>query len=138
MEFPVKNGCQKHQRWNDTETVWVPNAGYPKLPPYRPLPPIPPPLPPRPCPPRPPFPPPFPPPRPPCPGGDTKEIQEIVDKAVAVEKERAMAAEEALEAKIVPMSQVNADWEEEDPTKKSYIEHKITAISDAEIENLEE
>lgn len=37
---------------------------------------------------------------------------------------------------VVP--QVNSDWAEEDPSKKSFIENKIVAISDAEIEALED
>lgn len=39
-------------------------------------------------------------------------------------------------ASVVP--QVNSDWAEEDPSKKSFIKNKIVSISDAEIEALED
>lgn len=63
-------------------------------------------------------------------------VRETVDSAVAGETVRATSAEENLAASIVP--QVNADWAEDDPSQKSFIENKIAAISDAEIAALED
>lgn len=49
--------------------------------------------------------------------------------------ERQIADENILNSVV---QQVHADWAETDPTKKSFIENKIAAISDAEIEALED
>ena len=63
-------------------------------------------------------------------------VARAVEAAVAAEAvERQIADEEILNG-IVP--QVRADWAETDPAKKSFIENKMAAISDAEIEALED
>ncbi len=63
-------------------------------------------------------------------------VRETVDSAVAAEEQARKDADEAIAASIVP--QVNSDWAEDDPSKKSFIENKIVSISDAEIEALED
>ncbi len=63
-------------------------------------------------------------------------VRETVDSAVAAEAQARREADEATAASIVP--QVNSDWAENDPSKKSFIENKIVSISDAEIEALED
>lgn len=63
-------------------------------------------------------------------------VRNAVDSAVAAEAQARQEADEEISASIVP--QVNADWAEDDPSQKSFIENKIAAISDAEIEALED
>ena len=63
-------------------------------------------------------------------------VRETVDSAVAAEERARREADEEIAASVVP--QVNSDWAETDPAKKSFIENKIVSISDAEIEALED
>lgn len=63
-------------------------------------------------------------------------VRETVDSAVAAEEQARKDADAEIAASVVP--QVNSDWAETDPAKKSFIENKIVSISDAEIEALED
>lgn len=63
-------------------------------------------------------------------------VRETVDSAVAAEERARKDADAEIAASVVP--QVNSDWAETDPAKKSFIENKIVSISDAEIEALED
>lgn len=63
-------------------------------------------------------------------------VRETVDSAVAAEEQARKDADAEIAASVVP--QVNSDWAEEDPSKKSFIENKIVSISNAEIEALED
>ena len=58
------------------------------------------------------------------------------DRALSAEEQARKDADAEIAASVVP--QVNSDWAETDPAKKSFIENKIVSISDAEIEALED
>lgn len=63
-------------------------------------------------------------------------VARAVEAAVAAEAVERQIADENILNSVV--QQVHADWAETDPTKTSFIENKIAAISDAEIEALED